>query len=174
MPLISCPECQAQISDQAIVCIRCGYPLIKTPEKNLPPPRKRLLEENPHYDDESSAERGGFLDGNRNYSDLTRTEEYRSPQSYVAEKKSNSVQAVISVIVAVGLLWYFFGGGLNSGVAKNFEKQYVMSVRSGTPIDVCVHAGLVAAAYLQAHDQLNYQRWKQTESADCALAGMPK
>ena len=92
----------------------------------------------------------------------------------MAEQKSNPVQAVISVVVAIGLLWYFFGGGLNNSVAKDFEKQYEMSVRSGSAIDVCVHAGLVSAAYLQAHDESNYQRWKQNESLDCARAGLPK
>lgn len=28
MPLISCPECQQQISDQAPTCPQCGYPLV--------------------------------------------------------------------------------------------------------------------------------------------------
>ena len=92
----------------------------------------------------------------------------------MAENKSNPVQAIISVIFTIGLLWYFFGGGLQNSVAKDFEKQYEMSVRNGSAIDVCVHAGLVSAAYLQAHDESNYKRWKQTESADCARAGIPK
>ncbi len=92
----------------------------------------------------------------------------------MAEQKSNPVQAIIGLIATAGLLWYFFGGGLHKGVANDFEKQYEMSLRSGSAIDICVHAGLVSAAYLQAHDESNYQRWKQTESADCARAGIPK
>lgn len=27
MPLISCPTCWSQISDQAVACPRCGHPL---------------------------------------------------------------------------------------------------------------------------------------------------
>ena len=32
MPLIECPECKRQVSDQASACIHCGYPL-KAPPK---------------------------------------------------------------------------------------------------------------------------------------------
>jgi len=39
--------------------------------------------------------------------------------------------------------------------------------------DVCVHAGLVAAAYLQAKDEENYREWKATEKTDCVAAGLP-
>ena len=28
MALITCPECQAQVSSSATVCVRCGYPLL--------------------------------------------------------------------------------------------------------------------------------------------------
>ncbi len=35
MPLISCPDCEAKISDQAAACIQCGYPLTKLPSKIL-------------------------------------------------------------------------------------------------------------------------------------------
>jgi len=37
-----------------------------------------------------------------------------------------------------------------------------------------VHAGLVAASYLQAKDEANYGIWKQTESKDCSRAGIPR
>ena len=92
----------------------------------------------------------------------------------MAEQKNSLVQAIIGLIATIGVLWYFFGGGLHQGVANNFEKQYEMALRGGSAIDVCVHAGLVSAAYLQAHDQSNYQRWKQKESEDCARAGVPR
>ena len=44
--------------------------------------------------------------------------------------------------------------------------------RNGTPMDVCVQAGLVSAAYLQAQDETGYKRAKETEKADCARAGL--
>ena len=44
MALITCPECRAQVSDKATMCIRCGYPIqknstimINTTVKNPPP-----------------------------------------------------------------------------------------------------------------------------------------
>lgn len=91
------------------------------------------------------------------------------------EKKSGSLfQIVISSVVTVGLIWYFFGGGLNQSVASDFKKQYEISRKSGSSIDVCVHAGLVAAAYLQARDDSNYQLWKSKERSDCLIAGLSR
>lgn len=58
-------------------------------------------------------------------------------------------------------------------VAQDAEKQYGIVARNGTAIDRCAQAAMVAAAYLQATDEPNYQRWKQQESADCAAAGIP-
>jgi hypothetical protein len=52
--------------------------------------------------------------------------------------------------------------------------QYNMVKRQGSAIDLCVHAGLVSAAYLQAKDEPRYASWKQTERSDCAAAGMPQ
>ena len=35
MALISCPECGKEVSDQALACIHCGYPL-----QSFPPPKR--------------------------------------------------------------------------------------------------------------------------------------
>lgn len=59
-------------------------------------------------------------------------------------------------------------------VAADAEQQYYMTKRSGTLIDVCVHAGIVASSYLQAKDESSYRIWKQTENIDCARAGLPR
>jgi len=90
------------------------------------------------------------------------------------EKKQNPLGVVLGLVVVGGFAWYFFGGGLQSGVAKDFEKQYHIAKSSGTPIDACVRAGLVAEGYLQAQDQSNYQKWKSTEKRDCAIAGITR
>lgn len=63
--------------------------------------------------------------------------------------------------------------GIHDQVAADTVAQYEIAKRGGSAIDACVHAGMVAAAYLQAKDESNYQKWKATESADCKAAGMP-
>jgi hypothetical protein len=99
------------------------------------------------------------------------------------QKKINPIQALISIAVILAAIWYFFGGGLEHQAAKNMEgierkvasdavQQYEIAKRSGTPMDACVHAGFVAAAFLQAKDEAAYQQWKQTERVDCDGAGI--
>ncbi|MCL9804485.1 hypothetical protein NAT51_03065 [Flavobacterium amniphilum] len=45
--------------------------------------------------------------------------------------------------------------------------------KSGNTMDAYVHAGLVAAAYLQAKDELNYNKWKAIEKEEAKNAGIP-
>lgn len=92
---------------------------------------------------------------------------------------------VIGYLVFAGvILWFFAGGGLDKKVAhemQNIENQvaidavnqYQIAQRQGNAIQVCVQAGLVSAAYLQAKDEPNYRQWKKTESEDCSRAGVP-
>lgn len=79
----------------------------------------------------------------------------------MAEEKSIISQAIVSLIVAVGIGWYFFGGGLEKQAAKDLRqlydqvaedavKQYWIAKRNGSAIDACVQAGLVTASFLQA------------------------
>ena len=44
--LISCPDCALQISDKAITCPHCGYPLVKT--ENIKKPRQKKLKKLPN------------------------------------------------------------------------------------------------------------------------------
>jgi len=98
--------------------------------------------------------------------------------------QTNPVAAVIGLVVVGAGIWFYFGGGLEKQaqkdlghiqqqVAEDAVKQYEIAKRSGSAMDACVHAGLVAAAYLQAKDEANYQRWKQIEAEDCRRAGAP-
>lgn len=87
--------------------------------------------------------------------------------------RPNAVASLISLAIFVATLWYFFGGGVENKVADDVVKQYEIAKRNGTSMDVCVHAGLVAAAYLQAKNEDKYREWKATENADCAAAGLP-
>jgi hypothetical protein len=108
------------------------------------------------------------------------------PQCGVAPKnKSNTISTVLGGVVALFAVWFYLGGGLEQQAAKemgNIErqvaddsvKQYEIAKNSGTTIDRCTHAGMVAAAYLQAKDDANYKLWKQTEKTDCRSAGLPE
>ena len=60
-----------------------------------------------------------------------------------------------------------FMDDVNSKVISDAERQYQIASRSGSNVDRCVHAGIVAAAHLQAHDQPGYQSWKMREDMDC-------
>ena len=52
-------------------------------------------------------------------------------------------------------------------VVDDAESQYQIARSSGSQVDICVQAGMVAAAYLQAQDQPGYSRWKMIEKRDC-------
>ncbi len=58
-------------------------------------------------------------------------------------------------------------------VASDAVQQYEIAKRNGSKMDACVHAGIVAAAYLQAKNEMSYQQWKRIESTDCSSAGIP-
>ena len=60
----------------------------------------------------------------------------------------------------------------NRKVVSDALDRYNNAKRSGTPIDLCVQARVVAAAYLQVKDEENYNIWKETEATDCGAVGM--
>lgn len=86
---------------------------------------------------------------------------------------NKGVKGIISLIFAIGLLYFFFGGGIENQVALDSEKQYEIAKNNGNAIDAYVHAGMVAAAYLQAEDEVNYKKWKEIEKEEANNAGMP-
>ncbi|MAQ92642.1 MAG: hypothetical protein CMM84_03800 [Rhodothermaceae bacterium] len=57
-------------------------------------------------------------------------------------------------------------------VAADAVNQYDIAKRNGDPMDICVQAGLVAAAFLQAENESAYAEWKDVERADCAAVGL--
>jgi hypothetical protein len=65
-------------------------------------------------------------------------------------------------------------GNLENKVASDSVTEYGIAKRNGSPMDICVQAGLVSAAYLQAKDEANYQKCKRTETDDCKAAGISK
>ena len=99
-------------------------------------------------------------------------------------KNLSAGQVIGYLVVAGAILWYFAGGGLDKQAADNLQKienqvatdavnQYQIAKRQGDLMQVCVQAGFVSAAYLQAKDEANYQQWKKTQSEDCKRAGVP-
>lgn len=58
-------------------------------------------------------------------------------------------------------------------VTSDAVRQFEIAKRNGNPIDVCVQAMGVSAAYLQANDESNYASWKDVERQACRAAGMP-
>lgn len=100
-------------------------------------------------------------------------------------KGSSGWPSVGYVALAVGIFWYFAGGDSGKQVGLDMQKiknqvatdavnQYQIAKRQGDLIPLCVQAGMVSAAYLQAKDEPNYREWKETESYDCERAGVPR
>ena len=85
-----------------------------------------------------------------------------------------AITGALTLVLFGAIIWFFYGGGLQSKVASDFTDQYNIAKASGTAMDQCVHAGLVSAAYLQAEDHANYDKWKAIENSDCSTAGLPR
>lgn len=94
-------------------------------------------------------------------------------------------QVIFALLLVFAAIWWFGGGGLDSHVAAQVKKienqvasdsvaQYQIAKREGDQMQICVHAGFVSAAYLQAKDEPNYQQWKKTEKSDCRKVGVPR
>lgn len=57
-------------------------------------------------------------------------------------------------------------------VAEDAVSQYNIAKREGDKTQICVQAGLVSAAFLQAEDETNYKLWKKIQYTDCKKVGM--
>jgi hypothetical protein len=92
-------------------------------------------------------------------------------------------ETVAALALAALAFWWFFGGGaieasapqvqdIEDKVATDAVTQYGIAKRNGSATDACIAAMGVSAAYLQAKDETDYAKWKQTEKVDCRAAGM--
>ncbi|MDD3236568.1 MAG: zinc-ribbon domain-containing protein [Candidatus Gastranaerophilales bacterium] len=84
-----------------------------------------------------------------------------------------------SFIVGLIILTSFVGifsdtemSSIENKVAEDAVEQYNIAKAQGDKMQACVQAGLVSAAYLQAKDSDNYNKWKATEKTDCNKAGI--
>jgi hypothetical protein len=100
--------------------------------------------------------------------------------------ESKRVQVLTGVAAALGAVAYFTIGreaesryvatgmaDIHNQVATDAVAQYGIVKRQGDPMQTCVQAGLVSAAWLQAKDEVRYAAAKATEKADCTRAGVP-
>lgn len=95
---------------------------------------------------------------------------------------SKSKKWIIGIICVFVLFWIFSGGEdqivanqmqkIENQVAEDAVAQYNIAKEHGDKMDAYVHAGMVAAAYLQAKDQENYKKWKAIEKEEAKNAGM--
>lgn len=65
-------------------------------------------------------------------------------------------------------------GGIYQRVADDAVAQYNIAKAQGDKIQICVQAGFVSAAYLQAQNQSSYNNWKDIQKMDCERAGIPQ
>lgn len=61
---------------------------------------------------------------------------------------------------------------VNLKIVKDAMDQFQIVSRGGDKMEICVHAGMVSAALVQAKDQEHYASWKPLERKLCKAAGM--
>lgn len=52
-------------------------------------------------------------------------------------------------------------------VVNDSIREYQIAKKHGDLVDICVQAGMVAAAQLQAQNEQGYKQWKEIETIDC-------
>lgn len=103
-------------------------------------------------------------------------------------KKLNSLEILIGVIFVI-LVPFFLSKlirpapdssartvpkSIADQVVADTIAQYEIAKSSGrSAVDICVQAGIVVGAQLQAQDSSGYNRWKSIQQADCTTAGVP-
>jgi hypothetical protein len=63
---------------------------------------------------------------------------------------------------------------INKQVVDDQLDQLKIAMKHGSAIDVCVQAGILTAALLQAKDEAAYAQAKKLERKACGKAGMPQ
>lgn len=96
-------------------------------------------------------------------------------------KKSNhlSISTVIFyLLVASGVFYFQASGGLDAITASNLNQinqkvaldaaqQFNIAQKTASSPELCAQAGLVEAAFLQAKDAANYQKWQSIKKQHC-------
>ena len=111
----------------------------------------------------------------------------RAGMSATSATNSHSPAAIL-LVLCFGVAVYYFAKQVNpehvrhetavrvqeihDQVAADQEAQYDIAKRAGRSMDAHFRASVVAAAYLQAHDEGNYQKWKAIEDEEAVNAGL--
>jgi len=59
-------------------------------------------------------------------------------------------------------------------MALEEERKFKLVNENGSSMDMCVHAGIVALAWLQTENSERYKQWKEIEKKACKAAGVPR
>ena len=70
-------------------------------------------------------------------------------------------------LMAFAGLMHASNGAVNNEVVRDSIKGYDTARSSGDAASICVHAGLVKEACIQAHDDQCAKEWAETERRDC-------
>ena len=62
---------------------------------------------------------------------------------------------------------------IHQQVIKDAIAQYENIKKTDDKIEICVYAGMVTAAYTQANNKTEADKWKIIEDQDCKKAGIP-
>ena len=158
MALINCSDCGYEFSDKAAACPKCGCPNTPggmTPISQPDGPAKPVSTHKPAFD-LTSEQWGNLLGG-----------------------------ACVIALTGWGV-WYWGMGGLETQTESSLDRIYQQVVddeeakyagmlgrRSTTQTDLCVQAGMVAAAHLQAQNMSDWNHWNERRNQICGKAGIP-
>lgn len=95
----------------------------------------------------------------------------------------NLIKYILVIVILIVAMSYFLGGGLENQVkaelneienqvAEDAIRQYEIAKRNGSAMDAYIQAGMVAAAFLQAEDEINYKKWKVIEEEEAKKVGL--
>lgn len=94
-----------------------------------------------------------------------------------------TLKIILGVFISLVAIGFFFGGGIDEvakselndieiQVARDSEKQYQIVRKNGISMESYTQASTVAAAYLQANDEKNYNKWKKIADAEAKKLGL--
>lgn len=161
-----CPKCEREQPDGLDECRWCGVIFSKIPMEEIV---QVPTDEQAQFEKTSSNAVGQGLDR-------------------PAVTAGGLLQAFLVLMVVIGALGYVAFNGIGTAYVERKQtdfmhdvmnkvdqdaiQQYQIAERNGDSIDVCVQSGFVVAAFLQAHDETNYAKWKDIERIKCRAAGL--
>lgn len=100
--------------------------------------------------------------------------EIETEEQKIGKKALRALGAIILIV-----LFYFFvmpnlvRKQVTSDMVSESIKSYNLVKSTGNKMDTCAYASVVATSMVQAKDVTGYKKWKETERAECQLAGIP-